>query len=100
MSSSPKIGVANGFSEKTAEEVKAALAAADAAGAKALILDLRDNPGGLLGQAVEMTDLFLPEAVVVNVTESPRLFVILASAVAVVVALTVKLAELVMESPH
>ncbi|HQX10432.1 MAG TPA: S41 family peptidase [Thermoflexales bacterium] len=28
---------------------------------KGLILDLRDNPGGLLSQAVEVGDLFLPE---------------------------------------
>lgn len=34
------------FTETAGEEVEAALAAASAAGAKALILDLRGNPGG------------------------------------------------------
>lgn len=32
---------------------------------KALILDLRDNPGGFLSQSVAVADLFLPEGVVV-----------------------------------
>lgn len=35
-----------------------------------LILDLRGNPGGLLDQAVTVSDLFLPEGVVV--TQKPR----------------------------
>jgi carboxyl-terminal processing protease len=29
-----------------------------------LILDLRDNPGGLLAEAIEISDLFLPEGIV------------------------------------
>ncbi|GAH14392.1 unnamed protein product, partial [marine sediment metagenome] len=29
-----------------------------------LILDLRDNPGGLLDQAIKVSDLFLPEGIV------------------------------------
>jgi carboxyl-terminal processing protease len=29
-----------------------------------LILDLRDNPGGLLAEAIEVSDLFLPEGIV------------------------------------
>lgn len=33
---------------------------------KALILDLRDNPGGLLDQAVAVSDLFLDEGVIVS----------------------------------
>jgi carboxyl-terminal processing protease len=35
-------------------------------GAKALILDLRGNPGGLLDQAVSVSDLFLGQGVVVT----------------------------------
>jgi len=35
-------------------------------GAVALLLDLRDNPGGLLDQAVGVSDLFLDEGVVVK----------------------------------
>src|SRR5689334_2573708 len=40
------------FSETTGEEVRAAIERLDKAGARALVLDLRDNPGGLLNQAV------------------------------------------------
>src|SRR5262249_49959503 len=36
------------FNELTAKEVKAAVEEAEAAGARALVIDLRDNPGGLL----------------------------------------------------
>ena len=36
-------------------------------GAQGLILDLRDNPGGLLAQAVQAVSLFLPEGVVCTV---------------------------------
>jgi carboxyl-terminal processing protease len=34
---------------------------------KGLILDLRDNPGGLLNQAVEVTDLFLEKGEIVSI---------------------------------
>lgn len=34
---------------------------------KALILDLRQNPGGLLEKSAEMADLFLPDGVIVSV---------------------------------
>jgi carboxyl-terminal processing protease len=33
---------------------------------KGIILDIRNNPGGLLGQAVELTDLFIDEGVIVS----------------------------------
>src|SRR5262245_20242226 len=42
------------FNELTAKELKAAIEEIEAAGGKALILDLRDNPGGLLTQAIEV----------------------------------------------
>jgi carboxyl-terminal processing protease len=48
-----------GFSGKTTKELKAALDRCEAAGAKAYILDLRDNPGGLLTEAIDVADLFL-----------------------------------------
>ena len=55
-----------GFGERTAEEVKAAAdAIATAPGLRGLVLDLRDNPGGLLQAAVEVSDLFLDEGVIV-----------------------------------
>lgn len=47
------------FSEDTASEVEAALDTLRARNVRALILDLRGNPGGLLVQATEVADLFL-----------------------------------------
>jgi len=49
------------FSERTAAEVEAALTQLRARGVRALVLDLRGNPGGLLGQAAHVADLFLPK---------------------------------------
>ncbi len=54
------------FSEKSDGELRKAVAEAEAAGARALILDLRDNPGGLLTQAVAVADLFLTGGPVVS----------------------------------
>ncbi len=52
------------FGEDAAEELDRALAGAKQAGARGIVLDLRDNPGGLLEQAVEVTSRFLREGVV------------------------------------
>ncbi len=48
------------FSETTTAEVRRALEQIKAQGARALILDVRFNPGGLLQAAVEISDMFLP----------------------------------------
>jgi len=47
------------FSEGTARSLRQALDALRAAGARALVLDLRDDPGGLLTQAVSVASEFL-----------------------------------------
>jgi carboxyl-terminal processing protease len=53
------------FSDDSAQELQNAFEKAKAAGAKRFILDLRNNPGGRLDQAVEMAGYFLePESVV------------------------------------
>ena len=58
------------FSEETSAEMEAALEQMLALDVKGLILDLRGNPGGLLSQAAEVADLFLPRgAPIVSVRE-------------------------------
>jgi carboxyl-terminal processing protease len=53
------------FSDDSARELQNAFEEAQAAGARRFILDLRNNPGGRLDQAVEMAGFFLePESVV------------------------------------
>ncbi len=47
------------FSDDAAAEVRAAVDSLEREGMKALIFDLRSNPGGLLGQAVEVASIFL-----------------------------------------
>jgi carboxyl-terminal processing protease len=48
------------FSHGTAAATAAAVTRLQRQGAKALVLDLRGNPGGLLDQAVRVVSLFLP----------------------------------------
>ena len=47
------------FLENTMLEFREALRAVQQAGARAMVLDLRFNPGGLMNQAVDMADCFL-----------------------------------------
>ncbi len=57
------------FQEHTDSELHAALASLKRQGGgefTGLILDLRDNPGGLLDQAVKVADLFLERGVIVS----------------------------------
>lgn len=49
------------FTTNASSEVRNALVALKAQGADRLILDLRDNPGGLLNEAVEIVNLFIPK---------------------------------------
>ncbi len=48
------------FTQKAGLEVKNALVDLKAKGAEKIILDLRGNPGGLLNEAVNITNVFLP----------------------------------------
>ena len=54
------------FQGSTASETEAALTQLKAEGARAFIVDLRWNPGGLLEQAVEVSDLFIDEGTLVT----------------------------------
>jgi carboxyl-terminal processing protease len=47
------------FNEHTAADLRKAVERVQREGAKSLILDLRDNPGGLLTAAIEVSDMFL-----------------------------------------
>jgi carboxyl-terminal processing protease len=49
------------FNENTAEEVEAAASKLVSQGAKGLVLDLRDNGGGIVEQALAVSSLFLKE---------------------------------------
>ncbi|MFE7152851.1 S41 family peptidase, partial [Heyndrickxia sporothermodurans] len=49
------------FSENTYNELLTALNEMDSKGMKSLIIDLRQNPGGLLDQAIKISNLFIPE---------------------------------------
>ncbi|HEB58040.1 MAG TPA: S41 family peptidase [Gammaproteobacteria bacterium] len=58
------------FQERTGAELKAAirkLEKENGAALKGLVLDLRNNPGGLLDAAVEVTDVFLDSGIIVTV---------------------------------
>lgn len=54
------------FFHDTPEDLKKALDELTREGMKGLILDLRDDPGGLLSAAVEVSDLFLDEGKIVT----------------------------------
>ncbi|MEO5896153.1 MAG: S41 family peptidase [Vicinamibacterales bacterium] len=49
------------FSETSDHELGAALEQLSAKGMKRLVFDLRDNPGGLLDQAIRVSNRFLPQ---------------------------------------
>jgi carboxyl-terminal processing protease len=54
------------FSETAAEEMRQAVEDLQRQGARGLVIDLRNNPGGLLRAAVEIADLFLTEGRIVS----------------------------------
>lgn len=51
----------NKFQEGTANELKTAIEKAQKEGAKNILIDLRNNPGGLLDEAVDMANIFIDE---------------------------------------
>ncbi|HXG11814.1 MAG TPA: S41 family peptidase [Gemmataceae bacterium] len=55
------------FSEASPEELRQAVEQVQREGARGLILDLRNNPGGLLSAAEKIADLFLTEGVIVSI---------------------------------
>jgi carboxyl-terminal processing protease len=57
------------FSETSNDEIGAALKSLSAKGMKRLILDLRDNPGGPLDQAIKISNRFLPKGELIAYTK-------------------------------
>lgn len=65
----PEIGYVriSNFQSKTAKDLSATLEELERRGKlKGLIIDLRNNPGGLLSQAIEVSELFLDSGVIVT----------------------------------
>jgi carboxyl-terminal processing protease len=59
----------NSFQERTAKDLERVLELAQKAGSTAFILDLRNDPGGLLNQAVAVSDLFLDKGQLIVYTK-------------------------------
>ncbi|MFL5241915.1 MAG: S41 family peptidase [Gemmataceae bacterium] len=55
------------FSETAAKEMEDAVEKLEAEGVRGLIIDVRNNPGGLLTAAVEISDLFLTDGSIVTI---------------------------------
>ncbi|MEZ4838196.1 S41 family peptidase [Flavobacterium sp.] len=58
------------FNRKASFETQAALLELKSKGAERIILDLRGNPGGLLNEAVNICNLFVPKGEVIVTTKS------------------------------
>jgi carboxyl-terminal processing protease len=59
----------NSFAQRSAAEMEEALTEAQDEGAEGLILDLRDNPGGLVNEALDIAGQFLPRGTTVLLEE-------------------------------
>ncbi len=58
------------FNAKASQQTRAALEDLKSMGAKKIILDLRNNPGGLLSEAINVTNLFIPKGELIVTTKS------------------------------
>ncbi len=68
----PDIGyvILSKFNEKASRETKEAIKQLKERGAKKIILDLRGNPGGLLSEAVNVSNLFIEKDKLITSTQS------------------------------
>ncbi len=55
------VDMTRGFNYTTTDELEDALQFLHSQGATSLVLDLRNNPGGFLDQAIQVAEVFLPE---------------------------------------
>ncbi len=72
-----KIGlvqISRNFAQTTGDELRSQLARFEREGVTGIVLDMRDNPGGLLNAAVEVADAFLDAGTIVSTVgeSSPR----------------------------
>ncbi|MGB5980691.1 MAG: S41 family peptidase [Nonlabens sp.] len=58
------------FNEKASTETRKAIKDLKSQGAEKIILDLRGNPGGLLSEAVNVSNLFIPKGKLITSTRS------------------------------
>ena len=58
------------FNKKASQETKEALEQLKKDGAERIILDVRDNPGGLLNEAINICNLFVPKNEIIVTTKS------------------------------
>ena len=58
------------FNRKASAQTKEALISLKSEGAEKIILDLRGNPGGLLSEAINVTNLFVPKGELIVTTKS------------------------------
>ncbi|MEK6282071.1 MAG: S41 family peptidase [Acidobacteriota bacterium] len=54
------VDMTRGFNYTTTDELQDALVSLHSKGATSLVLDLRNNPGGFLDQAIQVAEVFLP----------------------------------------
>ena len=57
------------FAEKTGDEFKTQLTALEEQGLKGLVIDLRENPGGLIKTCAEVANLVVPKGPIVSVVD-------------------------------
>ncbi|RDY59790.1 S41 family peptidase [Flagellimonas nanhaiensis] len=58
------------FNRKASSQTKSAMQDLKGRGAEKLVLDLRGNPGGLLSEAINVTNLFVPKGELIVTTKS------------------------------
>jgi carboxyl-terminal processing protease len=57
------------FNEVAEEDIRSAIEKLEGEGARGFVLDLRDNPGGLLGESIDVASLFVADGVIVRVED-------------------------------